>query len=299
MGRAGLVRACMVRAGLGLARGAMAVLLSFACLAADRKGGVLGRFESRLLRRSVPLALHVPEPAALSAWRARHGDGPLGLVLCLPGAFDGPEDFLERGVFEDLARREAEGSLRPSLWVAVAHFRAWYADRLDGRFPYERFLVEELIPALEREHPGFGGARARRSVAGLSMGGFGSLNLAGRTSLFSRCAAFSPALVEPPFARTGFLLRRSLRRAVGDDPAAFAPWNPQVHLGGETELYLGCGRQDKYGLAGPTGAFAERARKPGRTVHLSLREGGHDWRYWTPEFSRLAAWLAGGGVPGP
>lgn len=289
----------MVRAGMGLARVAVAVLLSFACLAADRKGGVTARFESRLLRRSVPLALHVPDPAALSAWRARHGDGPLSLVLCLPGAYDGPEDFLEKGVFEDLARREAEGSLQPSLWVAVAHFRAWYADRLDDRFPYERFLVEELIPALEREHPGYGGSRARRGVAGLSMGGFGALNLAGRTALFGRCAAFSPALVEPPFRRVGFLLRRSLRRAFGDDPAAFAPWNPWVHLGGETEFYLACGRQDKYGLADPTAAFAERARKPGRTVLLSLREGGHDWRYWTPEFSRAAAWLAGGAEPGP
>lgn len=276
------------------ARMAWAFLLSFACLAADRKGGTLREVPSRLLGRSVTIALHVPDPAAVAAWQSRHPGARLSLVLFLPGAYDGPEDLLDRGLAEDLARREAEGSLPPSLWVAVAHFRAWYADRADGSFPFERFLKEELIPGLERDHPAFGGARDARAVAGLSMGGFGALNLAGRTGLFARCAALSPALVEPPYDRTGYIVRSSLRKAFGEHPEGFAPWNPWRHLGGEAELYLGCGLQDKYRLATATEAFAERARRPGRNVGLALREGAHDWRYWTPEFKRLAGWLAGG-----
>jgi hypothetical protein len=271
----------------------VACFLSLACLAADRKGGVLVRFPSRLLRREVQLAVHAPSPAVLKAWADRHGPGGFGLVLFLPGAYDGPGDLFSEGIFEDLDRREASGELKPSLWIAVAHFRSWYADRADGTFPYERFLMEELLPALEREHPGFGGIPVRRAVAGLSMGGFGALNLAARTGLFARCAALSPALVDAPFRRAGFLLRPSLRRAFPDSQAAFKPWNPWVHGGGEAELYLGCGRQDKYGLAEATARFAAKAEKPGRKVAFRVRDGGHDWAYWAPEFKRLAPWLAG------
>lgn len=277
----------------------MAFLLSFACLAADRKGGIERVFTSTVLGRPVRIALHVPSPSAVAAWRRREPGARFALVLVLPGAWDAPRALLDQGICADLARREAEGSLRPALWIAPEHFRSWYADRADGTFPYERFLLEELLPALEGEHPGFGGSRERRAVAGLSMGGFGALNLAGRSRAFTRCAALSPALVEPPFDRAGRLVRGSLRRAFGVEPAAFAAWNPWVHLGGEAELYLGCGRQDKHGLAAPIASFAERARKPGRTVVLSIRDGAHDWRYWTPEFARLAGWLSAGEDPGP
>jgi hypothetical protein len=272
----------------------LAFLLSLACLAGDRKGGRLREIPSKLLGRTVVVALHIPDPAVVSSWQARHPGARLSLVLFLPGAYDTAVDLLDQGIYEDLALRESQGSLQPALWAAVTHFRGWYADRADGTFPYERYLREELIPLLEREHPQFGGSPSSRAVAGLSMGGFGALNLAGRTGLFSRCAALSPALVEPPFGRTGFWLRRSLRRTFGEDPEGFAPWNPWRHLGGGSELYLGCGRQDKYRLAEATEAFAARATRPGRTVRLSIRDGGHDWDYWTPEFKRLAGWLGGG-----
>lgn len=278
-------------------RMAVAFLLSLACLAADRKGGQRRDFPSTLLKRRVPIAVHLPSAAAQRAWLERHGPGPFQIVLFLPGAYDGPEDLFRQGIFEDLARREDAGALRPALWVAVTHFKSWYADRADGTFPFDRFLREELLPALERDHPGFGGTPGARSVAGLSMGGFGALNLAGRTGLFSRCAALSPALMEPPFHNLGFLLRRSLKGTFGRDAETFASWNPWLHVGGETELYLGCGKEDKYGLAEPTLRFVEKAQKPGRKVFSSFRDGGHDWAYWTPEFKRLAPWLAGQDVP--
>lgn len=264
--------------------GVMFAWLGAAVLASPAGDGVLERFPSRLLGREVRIALHVPE-----------GPPPPGarLVLALPGAWDGPGDFIDQGIFRDLSRRERAGTLRPALWVAVAHHRAWYADRRDGGFPFERFLVEELLPALERRFPGYGGRPECRAVAGLSMGGFGALNLAGRTTLFSRCLALSPALVEPPFRRAGWLLGFSLRRTFPEDPAAFAPWNPWEHLGGTAELRVACGLQDRHGLARACLAFQARCRGRGRAMDLDLGEGGHDWSYWTPQFLRLAPWLNG------
>ena len=164
-------------------------------------GAALERIPSARLKREVPVALHVPRPEVMARWRAAHPEEPMQLVLFLPGAWDGPEDFLSQGLEAFLTEQEAKGALPPSLWVAVTHFQSWYADRQDGSFPYERFLMEELLPLLETRYPGFGGAPPARSVAGLSMGGFGALNLSARTGAFSRRLALSPAFVEAPFSR--------------------------------------------------------------------------------------------------
>jgi enterochelin esterase-like enzyme len=265
----------------------MGLLTSLAC------SSLLGQvhkedFPSKLLGRKVPLAIHVPAAEVVSAWRTAHPTDHLRLVLFLPGYFDGPEDLTRKGVYPELARRERAGSIAPALWVAVTHFKAWYMDAQDGSFPYRRFLLEELLPELERRYPGFGGRPEARTVAGLSMGGLAALNLAAGTDLFTRCAAISPALLEPPFTRAGFFLRPGIRRAFPSDPAAFAPWNPWKHHGGSAELLLGAGLKDKYGLGEATRELAALCQRPGRVVRLRLFPGGHDWDTFSPAFLTYA-----------
>lgn len=261
--------------------------------AGDGTGGFEGTtLSSRLLGRTIALAFHRPSPEVLARWRVDHPEDRLRLVLFLPGAYDGPADFRSSGLEAELRRLESSGTTAPALWVVVEHRKSWYADRKDGSFPFERFLVDELIPECERRHPGFGGAPSARTVAGLSMGGFGALNLAARTALFGRCAALSPALVEPPFDRVGWWLRRSLRRTFPLDPESFAPWNPWRHLGGPVEVALGCGTEDAYGLAGPTQALAEKRRALGLPTRLRLATGAHDWAYWRSAFAELSPWIA-------
>lgn len=273
-------------------------LLSLAAKGASGQGGSLEKFPSKLLDRKVEIAVHVPSDTALARWKATHPDWKPRLVLFLPGAYDGPEDLLRKGIYADLAAREASGGLAPSLWVAPDNLMSWYADRKDGKLPYERFLMEELIPALERDHPAYGGSEEARTVAGLSMGGFGALNLAARTKAFSRCVALSPALVQPPFKTAGFWIRPSLTRTFPLDPEAFAPWDPWRHLGGTAELVLGCGTEDKYGLEKVTKAFAEKCRAGGHPpVAVLLAPGNHDWDFWAPTFEKLASWIAGGTLP--
>ena len=273
-------------------------LFSLAAMAAPGQGGSLETFQSKLLNRKVELAVHAPDAEVLARWRAAHPGFKPRLVLFLNGAYDTPEDLLKQGLYGDLSRQEASGEAPPALWVAPEHFMSWYADRKDGKFPYERFLIEELIPAMERAHPGYGGSKEAHTVAGLSMGGFGALNLAARTGAFSRCAALSPALVEAPFKAAGFWIRGSLKKAFPTDPAAFAPWNPWKHLGGDVALALGCGTEDPYGIAPATRGFAKKRAEAGHPVAaLLLWPGGHDWGFWTPAFERLAPWLAGGAAP--
>ncbi len=281
-----------------------AVAFLVALLWGPLPGAGLESIRSRLLDRDVPITVHVPAAEAVTRWRSAHPGQPLRLVLFLPGAFDGPRDFIRQGLDAHLSEQEAAGHLPPSLWVAVTHFQSWYADRDDGSLPFERFLMEELIPMLEVRHPGFGGSPQARSLAGLSMGGFGALNLAARTAAFSKCLALSPALIEPPFRQVSWWIRRSLTRTFSMDPARFEPWNPRLHLGGSVALVVGCGTEDKYGLANACRAFAMACEARNRPLHLELRPGGHDWAYWTPAFKAWMPWLlsqeeSNGFSPGP
>ncbi|MBK7293515.1 MAG: hypothetical protein IPI84_06995 [Holophagaceae bacterium] len=275
----------MMRLFRMLALGIWVLLTGSSCRAAT------SNVRSERLKRDVPIALHVPAKALVDRWKAAHPGQPMQLVLFLPGAWDGPKDFLREGLEVFLADQEAKGELPPSLWAAVTHFQSWYADRLDGSFPYERFLMDELLPLLEARHPGFGGTPQARSLAGLSMGGFGALNLAARTGAFSRCLALSPAFVDAPFTSYQWFIRRSLRRTFPLDPVLFAPWNPWSHLGGDAELVIGAGTEDRYHLAGACRDFARLCADRGRPVQVDLRPGGHDWAYWTPVFKDWMPWL--------
>ena len=276
----------------------LSIFISLACF--SRSGNPDSRMEefpSHYLKRKVAISLHVPAADVLAAWKAANPKVRGRIVLFLPGAFDGPKDLIRYGIYSHVADLESAHLIPPALWVSVAHYQSWYADRRDGSFPYEKFLLEELIPEIEKRFPDYGGSPEVRTVAGLSMGGFGALNLCGRTSLFTRCAALSPALIEPPFGRVGWWVRRSLERTFPMDAEAFAPWNPFKHFGGTAELYLGCGTEDKYGLAEATKSFSELAKRPGRAITLDLRPGNHSWEYWAPEFKRLVPWLHGGILP--
>ncbi len=245
-------------------------------------------FASKLLGRKVRYAVHVPTAASVAQWKAQHPSQRLRLVLLLPGAYDQPSDLQSSGLDSDLLHQEASGSTAPALWVAPEHFHSWYADRLDGSFPFEQFLFEEWLPDLEKRFPDFGGSQAHRTVLGFSMGGFGALNLAARRKAFSRCVALSPALIEPPFTKASFWVRRTLKRTFPMEPEAFAPWNPWEHLGGDCELILGCGTEDKYHLEVVTQRFAEVCASRHRAATLLLAPGGHNWGYWRKAISELA-----------
>lgn len=92
---------------------------------------------------------------------------------------------------------------------------------------FEHYLVEEVMPQVERDYrvaPG----RESRAIVGLSMGGGHALHIGlGHLDLFSAVAAFSSAVPRDFESRFKALL---------DDPAGT---NKKLKL-----LWIGCGRQD-------------------------------------------------------
>jgi enterochelin esterase-like enzyme len=83
------------------------------------------------------------------------------------------------------------GAIPPVVIASPRHRGTFIVDSPRGQM--ESFVAADLVPALEREFPGAGGSRDRRSVWGISMGGYGALKMALRhPEAYGRAAALAP-----------------------------------------------------------------------------------------------------------
>lgn len=184
----------------------------------------------------------------------------------------------------------------------------WYSNWWNGgRFGppgWETFHLTEVRQLLERGY----GAGSRRAIAGLSMGGFGTLSYAARHPGMFRSAASFSGVVD---TRQGSDLVQSILAAYGFDPLAlwgdpvaqrriWAAHNP-TDLAGRLRgipVYVSCGN-------GQPGPFDDPARAvdtleqallaeneafvaSARAAHVRLTvnlygPGTHSWPYWQRE----------------
>jgi enterochelin esterase-like enzyme len=234
-------------------------------------GARIGRFE--LVSRAAGRKL---QPVVVQPASARDGDRrPLLLLLHAHGM--PPEFFLSDGFFEGL---RAAGDRAPVVALLDGTPAAPWHDRRDGA--WGRMVTDEAIPAVARRLP----VDTRRvAIGGISLGGFGALDLA---SLHPRrfCAAggHSPALWPRATAAP---------RGLFDSPAAFARHDVLARARrserpfGATAVWLDRGDADPYRAT--TDRLA-RALAAGDT-RLTVRRfpGGHDRAYWD---AHIAEWVA-------
>ncbi|HEU5452617.1 MAG TPA: alpha/beta hydrolase family protein, partial [Terriglobales bacterium] len=161
-------------------------------------------------------------------------------------------------VIDDLQQKHQIGEF---LMVTPDGDRSFYINSHDGRYRYEDFFIREFLPAIERKYR-VAGTRARRGIAGTSMGGYGALRFAFKyPQLFSVVTAEMPALYEKFPPQLIALVKMSERgRQMGDlfgDPFDQAFWqrNTPFTLAREhaarlrrLKIYFDCGDQDDYGF---------------------------------------------------
>jgi S-formylglutathione hydrolase FrmB len=192
----------------------------------------------------------------------------------------------------------------------------WYSDWVDGP-RWEGFHTGELVPFVDCYYPTLPD-RARRAVAGLSMGGFGALSYAGRhPDLFGFAATFSGAVDTadggPGEAASFRLLHGSLGtpddRVWGpysDDEVIWRAHNPTDLVANlrATELVLRTGSGVPLPGDNPAEAFAEAGVHPMNVLlHAKLTQAGighefvdgpgvHSWRYWRADLVATVPELA-------
>jgi putative tributyrin esterase len=254
-------------------------------------------FESRLV--GAPLPYNVILPADYKSGAARQRRYPA--LYLLHGLMGSASNWVsERSHLADYAARY------PFIIVAVEGRNAWYTDSATAPAEkFESYIVKELIPDVDTRFRTIA-SREGRAVAGLSMGGYGSLKFGLKyPSLFAFAGSMSGALGAGawlPDERLPEFARPSIARAYGpagepDNETRKA--NDIFRLVRELTpeqvkalpyLYLDCGTEDF--LLGDNRNFSALLVEKKVAHEFRQLPGGHEWPYWdrqVQEVLKLAA----------
>jgi len=235
-------------------------------------GARVGRFElvsQAAGRRLQPL---VVQPAG-----AREGGDRRPLLLLLHGRGMPPEFFLSDGLFEGL---RAAGDQAPVVALLDGTPAAPWHDRRDGA--WGRMVTGEAIAAVAKR---LAVDTRRVAIGGISLGGFGALDLASvRPGRFCAAGGHSPALWPRAAAAP---------RGLFDSPGDFARHDVLARARrsqrpfGATRVWLDRGDADPY--RGATDRLARTLRAGDTRLTVRRAPGGHDRDYWDRQVARWVA----------
>ena len=100
---------------------------------------------------------------------------PTRWFTCLHGLTDDNTGWLQFGEINRYADKSiADGTIPPMIIVMPNGDSSFYINSYDGKEKYEDFFIKEFMPSIEKTYR-IKGEKRYRGVAGLSMGGYGSL----------------------------------------------------------------------------------------------------------------------------
>ncbi len=117
-------------------------------------------------------------------------------VLYLLHGFNGNQsDWSKHGDVQQIADSMIDiGAVKPMIIVMPDAGSSYYMNSSNGVYQYEDYFIKELLPFIENNYRCEQG-KGHRAIAGLSMGGFGSLLYSlHHPQLFVSCAALSAAI---------------------------------------------------------------------------------------------------------
>jgi enterochelin esterase family protein len=181
---------------------------------------------------------------------------PMVVVMPLGHAIQSFWTGPAKTVADPLAGAAAGGSLEDVIRLLMS------GDGKGGLSPVARDIVDDVIPMVESQYK-VSRRPDLRAIAGLSMGGGQSVNIAfNRPDMFRYLVLMSPAV-------TG-------------DGAQYYPaiFNMPGNVNGQFKLlWLGVGKDDT--LTGPGDhAFSESLKRAGINHTFAVTEGRHEWTVW-------------------
>ncbi len=207
------------------------------------------------------------------------------VVYLLHGASGDEHDWTRKGsAVETLDALIRRGLMRPSIAVMPSIGpQSWFAD--GAVYKMETALINELIPHVEQRYRA-GTARSERGIAGLSMGGYGALNLSLKhPQRFCAAGIISPAIYDPLPPETSAARRApQLMREGKFDPELWKTLNYPTHLEAyakapqKVPMWIVSGDHDVLGIAQmSTNLYWRMLKIQPKLAELRIIDGDHEW----------------------
>ncbi len=244
--------------------------------------------KSTILGKEVRYSVYLPADYETS-------DRKYPVVYLLHGYTDDNTGWLQFGEVNRYADKAiADGTIPPMIIVMPNADSSWYINSYDGKEKYEDFFVKEFMPAVEKNYR-IKAEKRFRGVAGLSMGGYGTLIYALKyPELFAAAAPLSAAVfddeavVSTPADRYEGIFGKLYGRNLNGKERLNRDWYDNsilkiVEKKSAEELkkvryWIDCGDDD---FLTKGNCLLHIALSEKRVPHeYRVRDGAHTWTYW-------------------
>lgn len=168
------------------------LLFAFQMVSAQPMGKVIEErtVKSSILNKTVKYTVYLPADY-------EHAERSYPVVYLLHGYTDDNTGWLQFGEINRYADKAiADGTIPPMIIIMPNGDSSWYMNSYDGKERYEDFFVKEFMPSIEKTYR-IKAEKKYRGIAGLSMGGFGTLNFSIKyPELFAAAAPLSAAVFD-------------------------------------------------------------------------------------------------------
>jgi enterochelin esterase-like enzyme len=264
----------------------------------DPQGVASGRlvevhFQSQALGRQDSYMVY--EPAGFQQLAARGVRFPV--LYLLHGTVSNALHYVNVGrVGVSVDELLAAGRTRPFLVVMPESSDGSFVDDTEwantSHGAYESEVLE-IVRQVDEHWPTIAN-RSARAIAGLSMGGYGALNIGlHHPSTFGTLESWSGYFKQ---THTGVFAHATPAALRFNSPAAYAPSVAASLRRMPLHVFLYGGRQDRLTRYQP--GFAQELRRLGVSVRTAEPPGVHDWRLWRAEMP-TALRYAGHGLYAP
>lgn len=244
--------------------------------------------KSNILNKDVRYTIYLP-----AGYETSERSYPV--VYLLHGYTDDDTGWLQFGEINRYADKAiADGTIPPMIIVMPDGGVSWYMNSYDGKEKYEDFFMKEFMPNIEKMYK-IKTQKKFRGIAGLSMGGFGSLNFALKyPDMFVAVAPLSAAIWDDNAMETtpteswdrtfAQLFGRDLKgkdrlsKAWYENSALKLVETKSVEDLKKVRYWIDCGDDD---FLTKGNCLLHIALIEKKIPHeYRVRDGGHTWDYW-------------------
>jgi len=268
----------------------MTALFAIGQVQAQHTGKVIEEqtVKSEILGRDVKYTIYLPADYETS-------QRTYPVVYLLHGYTDDHTGWLQFGEINRYADKAiADGTIPPMIIVMPNGDSSFYINSYDGKEKYEDFFIREFMPSIEKSYH-IKAQKKYRGIAGLSMGGYGTLIYAIKyPDLFAAAAPFSAAVMDdaaitsmPDNSYSATFAQLFGRNLKGKERLSKAWYDNSVLKLVETRsaddlkkvrYWIDCGDDD---FLTKGNCLLHIALTEKKVPHeFRVRDGAHTWTYW-------------------